>query len=514
MAGKPKPMSQVKQILRLHRQGKGIKTIARAPSVSKNTVKDYIQKAKASDLLMEVLLALEDPVLEGKLNPGNPAYKDVRYDQLKPQLDYFSKELKKTGVNRQVLWDEYKAGSPDPYSYAQFCYHIRQYLRSGKPSMVLDHGPGDKLYVDFAGKLLCYVDRQTGEEIKVQVFVACLPYSDYCFAMAVPSQKMEDFIYALGCCLKEFAGVPQTLVPDNLKAAVIKANPYEPDINRALEDFANHYGTSVTPTRPRRPQDKSLVENQVKLIYSRVYAKLRKLTFFDLPSLNRAIAQKVKEHNQTRMQQKEYCREEKFLADEKHTLQPLPAQPFEIKYYREHKVAKNNHIYLGMDKHYYSVPFTYIGMKVKVIYTRSLIKIYHKANLIATHPRNHRKGGYTTRKEHLCSHHRYYKERSPTYYLQRGYNHSETLYVFMEALFKQDKYPEQLYKTCDGILNLSRKANPESFTKACNIALEHQNYSYRFLKQVLENRMTEYPEEPVVKSLPAHGNIRGASSYK
>lgn len=514
MAGKPKPMSQVKQILRLHQQGKGKKTIAKALSISKNTVKDYIQKAIESNLLIDVLLALEDPVLEGKLCSGNPSYKDDRYDQLKAQLDYFSKELKKVGVNRQVLWEEYKAGNPSPYSYGQFCYHIQQYLRSSKPSMVLDHKPGDKLYVDFAGKLLFYVDRQTGEEIKVQVFVACLPYSDYCFAMAVPSQKMEDFIYAMGCCLKELGGVPQTLVPDNLKAAVIKADPYEPDINQALEDFANHFGTSVTPARPRKPQDKSLVENQVKLIYSRVYAKLRNLTFFDLPSLNQAIAQKVKDHNQTRMQQKEYCREEKFLADEKHTLLPLPAEPFEIKYYREHKVAKNNHIYLGMDKHYYSVPFTYIGMRVKVIYTRSLVKIYHKANLIATHPRNHRKGGYTTRKEHLCSHHQYYKERSPTYYLQRGYNHSETLYQYMEALFKQEKYPEQLYKTCEGVLNLARKTNLEPFTKACAIALEHQNYSYKFLQQVLENRMTEYPEEPVVKSLPSHGNIRGASSYK
>lgn len=514
MAGKPKPMSQVKQILRLHQQGKGIKTIAKTLSISKNTVKGYIHKVKSGELPLEALLALEDPVLEGKLLPGNPAYKDQRYDQLKPDLDYYGKELKKVGVNRLVLWEEYRAGTPHPYSYTQFCYHLQQYLRNGKPSMVLDHKAGDKLYVDYAGKPLSYIDRETGEEIKVQVFVACLPYSDYCFAIAVPSQKLEDFIYALGCCLKDLGGVPQTLVPDNLKAAVIKANPYEPDLNRALEDFANHYGTSVTPARPRKPKDKSLVENQVKLIYSRVYAKLRKLTFFDLPSLNKAIAQKVREHNQTRMQQKDYCREEKFLADEKHTLQPLPETTFEIKYYREHKVAKNNHIYLGMDKHYYSVPYTYIGMKVKVIYTRSLVKIYHKASLIATHPRNHRKGGYTTRKEHLCSHHRYYKERSPTYYLQRGYNHSEELYRYMEALFKQDKYPEQLYKTCEGIMNLARKTNRNLFIKACTIALEHSHYSYRFLKQVLENRMTEYPEEPVVKPLPKHDNIRGASSYE
>jgi len=139
--------------------------------------------------------------------------------------------------------------------------------------MVLEHHPGDKLFIDFAGKKLSYIDRQTGEIIPVQVFVACLPYSDYSFAIAVKSQKIEDFIYALNACLKDIGGVPQTLVPDNLKSAIIKANNYEPTVNQALEDFANHYGTTVTPTRPRKPKDKALVENQVKLIYSRVYAK-------------------------------------------------------------------------------------------------------------------------------------------------------------------------------------------------------------------------------------------------
>ncbi len=498
----------------MHNQGKGIKTIAKALSISKNTVKDYVRKAKAGDLPVEALLALEEPILEGKLLAGNPAYKDERYEQLKPRLTYYSKELNKVGVTRMVLWEEYTEGNLHPYSYAQFCYHIQQYQRSGKPSMVLDHKAGDKLYIDYAGKLLSYTDKNTGETIKVQVFVACLPYSDYCFAMAVPSQKLDDFIYALGCCLKKLGGVPQTLVPDNLKSAVIKADAYEPTINKALEDFANHYGTSVTPARPRKPQDKSLVENQVKLLYSRVYAKLRNCTFFDLPSLNQAIAEKVKNHNQTRMQQKSCCREEKFMADEKHTLQPLPAETFELKYYREHKVAKNNHIYLGQDKHYYSVPFTCIGMKVKVVYTRSLIKIYHKDNGIATHLRSFKKGGYTTKKEHLCSHHRYYKERSPAYYLQRGHSRSDVVYRYIDALFKQDKYPEQLYKTCEGVLNLARKTDRHIFDKACTIAMDYQNCSYRFLKQILENRMTENQEESLPKPLPTHGNIRGADTYK
>src|SRR5690606_16472279 len=124
----------------------------------------------------------------------------------------------------------------------------------------------------FAGKKLFYADRETGEVIYCQVFVACLPYSDYSFTMAVKGHSIADFLYALGCCLQELGGVPQVLVPDNLKAAVVKTSRYEPDINRALEDFANHYSTSVIPARAGKPKDKALVENQVKLIYSRVYA--------------------------------------------------------------------------------------------------------------------------------------------------------------------------------------------------------------------------------------------------
>lgn len=309
-------------------------------------------------------------------------------------------------------------------------------------------------------------------------------------------------------------GVPHTLVPDNLKSAVTQANRYEPDINQALEDFANHYNTTVIPARPLHPQDKALVENQVKMIYSRVYAKLRNRQFFDLASLNQAIGEKIKLHNQTRMQQKDYCREEKFLADEKEHLLGLAVEPFEIKYYREHKVAKNNHIYLGQDKHYYSVPYTYIGEKTKVVYTRSIVRIYCKGKQIAVHPRGFKKGGYTTKKEHLCSHHQFYKDRSPSYYLGRANVHSETLYSYMEALFKQDKHPEQLYKTCDGILNLSRKTNRETFTKACQIALDNHHYSYKFLKQLLENGMTQNTEKPKTKPLPEHTNIRGASAYQ
>ena len=142
MAGKPKPMSQIKQLLQLHQQGKGIKFIARSLGISKNTVKAYLAKVSLSPLDVQGLLALD--------------------------------------------------------SHSQFCYHLSQQLIARKPSMVLQHQAGEKLFIDFAGKKLSYTDIDTGEIVPCQVFVACLPYSDYSFAMAVRSQSIADFLYALG----------------------------------------------------------------------------------------------------------------------------------------------------------------------------------------------------------------------------------------------------------------------------------------------------------------------------
>ena len=513
MAGKPKPMSQIKQLLQLHELGKSKKFIARSLGISKNTVKAYLAKLAASPLNLESLLTLDDPVLEGKFHAGNPAYKDDRFDHFKANLDYFLKELGKVGVTKQLLWEEYKSNYPGGYSHSQFCHHLLQHLIARKPSMVLQHKAGEKLFIDFAGKKLSYVDADTGEVVPCQVFVACLPYSDYSFVMVVRTQSIDDFLYALRCCLEDLGGVPEALVPDNLKSAIVKASSYEPDVNRAMEDFANHYKTTVIPARARKPKDKALVENQVKLIYTRIYARLRDLTFFDLPSLNKAVKEKTRDHNQTRMQQKPYCREERFLADEKHLLQPLPDAPFELKYYRELKVAKNNHIYLTQDKHYYSVPYTHIGIITKVVYTRSMVHIYAKNQQIALHIRNYSTGGYTTVKEHLCSAHRHYMDRSPEYYLDKSKSKSETLYRLLEHLFAQNRHPEQLYRTCDGLLNLQRKTDPKIFDKACLIAINQQNYTYKVVLNIIKNKMTEEPETKQSKPLPKHTNERGRAYY-
>jgi len=324
MAGKSRPMSQIKQLIRLHRENHPIKTIARHLSISKNTVKSYLKKVTDLNLSLERMLELEGPVLELMLRSGNPAYRDERFEYLKERLPYFEKELSRIGVNRRLLWEEYLVAHPQGYSYAQFCFHLKQLLVSRRDgSMILDHEPGDKLFIDFSGKKLGYIDHETGEIILCEIFVACLPYSNYCFAMAVPSQRSPDFLYALDCCLQFLGGVPRAIVPDNLKSAVIRTDRYEPEINRSMEELANHYDTVVVPARPQ------------------VFARLRNRQFFDLPSLSLAIGECIERLNQTRMQDRNYCRQERFLSNELSSLRQIQRLRFTEAIYEQISEPRN-----------------------------------------------------------------------------------------------------------------------------------------------------------------------------
>ncbi|NDV94236.1 IS21 family transposase [Dysgonomonas sp. 521] len=516
MAGTLIRMSKIKQVLRLHKEGISNRRIAVELGLYKGTVNDYIRKVNEHGFDVDSLLNLEDPVLEEKFSAGNPAYTDARFNYLKGKLSYFEGELRRAHVTRKTLWNEYIRECPDGYRYSQFCYHLNQLQLARHPSAILEHIAGNELHVDFAGDRLSYVDLGTGEVIEVQVFIGCLPYSNYTFAMAVPSQRTDDFLYALSCCLKDMGGCPRILIPDNLKAAVIKADRYEPELNRVLDDFANHYGFAVLPTRSRKPKDKALVENHVRIIYTRVYAQLRNQRFFSIEALNQAIAEKVSEHNQTRQQQKDYSREEKFLAEEKQVLRPLPEQEFELKYYTDLRVATNNCIYLGRDKHYYSVPYIYIGQKVSVIYTRSLVTIYCQGKVIATHSRT--VGfGYTTEKEHLCSTHQHYRDRSPEYYIRLAEKRSGVLGELIKRNFEKEEIPEVIYKRCDGFLSLQRKTDPVIFEKACRWALQNNLLSYKSLQKIIENKtycqVEDCGEQEDGNKQRSHINIRGKQHY-
>ena len=253
MAGKTKSMSQIKQLLLLKKQNVSNRKAAERVGMDKETVNNYVRKANADPLGIDGLLKLDDPVLEHRLKGGNAAYPDGRFEQFKVLLPYLEEEMRKsrkTHVTLKLLWEEYRRDYPDGYSLTQFRYHYRQNAIASKEKRVSTiladlYVGGEKAFLDYTGDTLGYIDLETGEIVKVQSYVASLPASDYGYMLCVPSQRTEDYVYATICFFRHIGGVPKILVPDNLKAAIVKTDRYEPTVNKVLEDMANHYGCFI-----------------------------------------------------------------------------------------------------------------------------------------------------------------------------------------------------------------------------------------------------------------------------
>ena len=518
MAAKTTDMTTIKQVLILHQQGVSNREIARRLSLSKNTVNRYMLLAENDELSLQELLALDEPILDFRFNGGSPAYTDERFRDLMERLPYFERELSRKHVTARLLWEEYRREKPNGYSLTQFRYHLSQHriARKDGPSTLLKdrHEGGDKLYIDFAGDRLEYVNRETGEVVKVQLFVAVLPASDYAFAMAVPTQNVDDFCHAVDSCLRWLGGAPRQLVCDNLKSAVVKPDRYCPTINNAFEQLANHYGCAISPARVRHPKDKAQVENGVKLMYQRVYAPLRNRTFYDLPSLNQAIFGLVRAHNEKRIQNDDCSRQERFAAIDAPNLLPLPAESFDLWRTVTLKVARNSHIRLGCDRHFYSVPHQYIGANVIVKYNSSLVKVYLAGQCVATHQRCRLAGRYTTIEEHLPSHSRAYRGLSPITYIGRAERVSPTFKRVIELLFSGPKCPELYYRSADGLFALQRSTDTETFETACQIAIERERCNYPYIRSLVMAGTLSTPVPTKDFGMPEHGNIRGKSEYQ
>ena len=272
---------RIKQLLLLKSKSKSNRKIALVIGVDRNTVNQYVRKLQSSGRSFDELLRLDELELQ-KLFPSKEALDGNRYAVLHGLFPGFVNELKKPGCTRQHLWHRYQQEYIDHYGYSQFCQLFSNWLDSKKVSGKLNHIAGDKLYIDYAGKKLQIVDKHTGEVRDVEVFVGILPASSYTYVEASYDQTRESLVKSVGNCLHFFGGVPQAIVPDNLKSAVTKSSKYEPVINKTFRDMGHYYGCVINPTRAYSPQDKALVEGAVKLVYQRIYYEISNMTFFSL----------------------------------------------------------------------------------------------------------------------------------------------------------------------------------------------------------------------------------------
>jgi len=312
------------------------------------------------------------------------------------------------------------------------------------------------------------------------------------------------------------SAVAKVLIPDNMKSAVVKTDRYEPGINRLFEDLANHYNTAVMPARPHRPKDKPLVESAVRDVYRHVFAPLRNQTFYSLEELNQAIAGQLRIWHDRPFQGTQESRRQRFEQAEQPALQPLPDEPFLIKKYASLTIRNNCHIQIREDKHYYSAPYSYARKKVQVIYTPDRVQIFCKGTLIAAHQRDRTPYGYTTVKEHLPENQRHWMDRGPQWYRRRANHISPEVGQLIDCVLSSKSYPEQTYRSCDGILGLHRKVGSEQLTQAARIALELDCCNYSFVNRLIQNGMAKAasPSPAAAAELPDHKNIRGKTYFQ
>jgi transposase len=514
MSNKQIEMKKIKKIFKLYSQGESKRSIAKQVGISRNTVDKYVSFFNRYKLTYEEVMKLSNEELH-RLFLAREKEKPEKLKTLERYFPYFDKELKKTGVTQELLWREYKQKHPDGYMLSQFGYWYGEWRRVISPVMHFNYKAGDKLFVDFTGKKLPIVDLSTGEVKELEVLVCVLGSSHYTYVEACDSQKKEDFIRAIENALWFFEGVPRALVTDNLKSAVIKSSRYEPTLNETFADFADHYEIAVLPTRAYKPRDKAIVESAVRIIYTRVFAPLRNTTFHSKLTLNKAILPLLQEHNNQSFRGREYSRRSLFEEVEKSSLLPLPTKRFELKLFAKGTVYKNSHIYLGKDKHYYSVPYKYIGKRVRIIYSDSLVEIYIKHQRIATHPRSKKRYQYTTDKEHMPSYHKFVAEWSSEKFISWASNIGEDCKQYIIGVLNKKQHPEQSYKSCLGILHLTKKVGSQRLNDACKRAQGYHTYSYKIREKILRNGWDKVQDADGQDiQVPDHQNIRGKNYFK
>ncbi len=404
-------MRKIREVLRLkHQCNCSIREISRSCAIGRGTVSDYLHRAKAAGLSWPLPEDLSDTVLEQQLFPSSaPRSTQPRFI---PDFQEIHNNLQlRRKVTLNLLWQEYKEQHPDGYQYSWFCHSYRAWAARLDVVMRHEHRAGEKMFVDYAGQTVDIVDAANGKINKAQIFVAVLGAGSYTYAEATASQGLEDWIGSHVRAFSFYGGVPEAVVPDNLKSGVSKACRYEPDINPTYNDLARHYQTVILPARVRKPRDKAKAESGVLLVEHWILARLRKHTFFSLGELNREIKRLLRELNNKPFQKLPGSRKSRFEELDKPALKPLPAAPYELAYWKKATVHIDYHV--EVERHYYSVPYTLVKKKLDVRYTASTVECFYRNKRVAVHLRDNRSGRHSTIKEHMPPSHQKYLEWTP-----------------------------------------------------------------------------------------------------
>ena len=502
-------MRKIREVLRLKFEvGLSARQIAVSVQIGRVTVGDYLCRFAASGLSWPC--SLSDAELEQQLFPPPPAVPSEQRPL--PNWASVHAELRRPGVTLALLWQEYRLNQPQGFQYSWFCEHYRAW--QGKLDVVMrqEHCVGEKLFVDYAGQTVPVIDRHSGEIRQAQVFVAVLGASSYTFAEATWSQQLPDWLGSHARCFAFLGGVPEIVVPDNLRSAVSKAHRYEPDINPSYRDLAEHYSVAVVPARARKPRDKAKAEVGVQVVERWILARLRHHSFFSLAEVNQCIRALLTELNERPFKQLPGNRRQAFEQLDKPALKPLPLHPYRYVAIKPVKVNIDYHV--QFERHHYSVPHQYVGETLELHASDRLVQLYFRQALVASHPRKTHPGT-STLSAHMPTRHSQQQQWTPGRLKQWAQDIGLDTLRWVSERLEEKAHPEQAYRLCLGLLNLSRSYPAERLNACCRLANREGLTRLKQLKSVLHSNRDQLPEQAgYCLELPQeHENIRGPHSF-
>jgi transposase len=499
-------MRKIREILRLKFTGLSPRKIAASVGTALSTIQECLRRTSQASLSWPLPDELDDERIEALLYPQKP-----REDAaVLPDFAHVQRELARPGMTRMLLWQEYKAEHPDGLQYTAFCIHYRKWLeRTAEPVMRFEHRAGDKCFVDYAGQTAEVIDRTSGEIRQAQVFVAVLGCSNYTYVEASWSQALADWLGAHVRALAFFGGTPAALVPDNLKSGVDRAHRYDPDLNRAYAEFAEHYGVAILPARVRKPRDKSKVETAVQIVERWILARLRDRQFFSLAELNAAIDQLLIELNERPFQKLDGSRRSRFIELDRPALKALPPRAYEYAQWKLAKVHPDYHI--EVDHAYYSVPYKHIGERVEVRVSARMLEIFAKRQLIASHIRLFKRGARATLDAHRPANHRAIIDTTIERLMQRAEAIAPSVAQVLAEQFNRKRHPEEALRVAQGILRLAQDFSPARLAAACERALILKACNYRSVRALIVTPPTESGDARQLSLM--HENVRGPEYF-
>jgi transposase len=334
---------------------------------------------------------------------------------------------------------------------------------------------------------------------------------------AVPTQRVGDWIGAHTRALQYLGGVPRTIVPDQLRAAVSQPDRYEPKLQRTYEDLGRHYGTAVIPARPRKPRDKAKVEAGVLVAQRWILARLRDETFFTIEALNARIRELLEELNARAMKSLGgVSRRELFERVDRPALMPLPTRRFEPAEWSKARVHEDYHV--DVRRHWYSAPFELIGQEVEVRLTAAAVELYRNGRRVAAHARDDTPYRSTTDSKHRPPNHQAVFDAGRDQLMEwaRGVG-AATSELMQRLLDPTHNFACTTRRRSGyGLRSLETKYPKARIEEACRHVLAFERVSYKSVERILRLALDQVPapaDSPSRAPAIEHDQVRGADYF-